>query len=267
MHELRQKRGANDMKNDVVELRVHEGIAWLGLNRPQSLNALNLASIEQFAAHVRSLKRRRDVRVVVTRGSGRAFCAGSDIRELAGMSRSQAVAAERRHGQVFAQLKDLPQPTIAMLHGYVLGGGLGAALYHDFRITASDAVLGFPEVELGWTPPWGLGRLVQVAGHASASWLLLTGERVSGTRAAALGLVNETVPPADLETRTQALAEGLQKMPAHALARTKRLLSAMSAFPDHRWDEKANEAFRFCLAQPSAQHALTAFARRSGKGA
>ncbi len=78
-----------------------------------------------------------DVRVVVTCGEGRAYCAGSDLADIAPLSPAEAASAEREHGEACALLDTLPQPTIAMLHGYVLGGGLGLALYHDFRLAAT----------------------------------------------------------------------------------------------------------------------------------
>jgi enoyl-CoA hydratase/carnithine racemase len=254
------------MKNDLVELEVGDGIAWLSLNRPAALNALSLDMVGRFADRVKSLRGRRDVRVVVTRGAGRAFCAGSDIRELAGLPARDAGAAESRHAEAFAMLGTLPQPTIAMLHGYVLGGGLGLALYHDFRIAAADAILALPEVELGWTPPWAMGRLAHVVGHGSACWLAMGCERLSGARAAALGLVNDAVGPGRLEARVAAFAGHLKGMPAAGLAETKRLLGRMSPLLSPRWDALANQAFQRCYSQPGARRSVAAFCRRRPKG-
>ena len=255
------------MKSETVDLEIRDGVAWIVLNRPGALNALSLRMVAQFAAHVKSLRGRRDVRIVVTRGAGRAFCAGSDIRELAGVPARAAAVAERRHAQVFALLGTLSQPTIAMVHGYALGGGLGLALYHDFRFAAADAVLGLPEVELGWTPPWAMGRLAHTAGHAWASWLSLGCVRISGTRAAALGLVHETVPAKALEARVVAFAARLAHMAPGALARTKKLLNQMSPLLSPKWDARASNAFESCYAEPRAQKAVAAFARRKGKRA
>ena len=147
---------------DLVRLSVSDGIAWLVLNRPQVLNALDQAIVQEYAAHVLTLRERKDVRVILTRGEGRGFCAGSDLHELSGMSAAEAASSERRQAEAFALLDSLPQPTIALTHGYALGGGLQVALYHDFHLTTESTTLGLPEVELGWTPPWALGRLMDV---------------------------------------------------------------------------------------------------------
>lgn len=251
-----------NVKSNAVELKIKNGIAWLVLNRSASLNALNLEAVEQFAGHMKGLRDRKDVRVVVTRGEGRAFCAGSDVRELAGLRDKEVAAAERRHAGAFTALDTLPQPTIAMLHGYVLGGGLGLALYHDFRIATTDAVLGLPEVKLGWTPPWAMGRLAHVTGHAQARWLAMTGRRISGEQAFAMGLVNEAVPAANLMARVLMLAENLKEIPAGALAQTKQLLNQMSPLLSPDWDERAAKAFEACYATPEAQGALGAFLAR-----
>ena len=99
-----------------------------------------------LSRRIEELEHRPDVRVVVTRGEGRAFCAGSDLRELVPLSAADAAHYELRFARIFSALDRLPQPTIAVLHGHVLGGGLGLALYHDFRIAAATASLGMPEV-------------------------------------------------------------------------------------------------------------------------
>lgn len=249
-----------------VELRVDAGIAWLTLDRPGALNALDLATVAALDAHVSAIAGRSDIRVVVTCGRGRAFCAGSDIKELAGMTPAAMAAAEARHAAACQKLAALPQPTIALLHGYVLGGGLGLALYHDFRIAAADATLGLPEVALGWTPPWALGPLLQAVGYSTGLHLTLTGERIDGTRAAALRLVTEAVPAAELTTRGAALAASLAALAPEAVRRTKALCREMSPLMDPAWDAKAGAAFAACVARPEARAALARFSQRQPKG-
>ena len=245
-----------------VNLEVSAGIAWLTLNRPAVLNALDRASVREFAARLRELAGREDVRVVVTRGAGRAFCAGSDLRDLAPLSPAEATDAEREHAATFALLDALPWPTIAMLHGYVLGGGLGLALYHDFRIAAASTTLGMPEVELGWTPPWAMGRLVDVVGGASARWLAMAGERISADDARAIGLVNQTVPDDRLAERVEAFARRLAAMPPEGLRQTKALINRMSPRRAAEWDEAAARAFEVCWGRPEARANVERFLAR-----
>ena len=246
----------------MVELTIADGIAWLTLNRPAKLNALDRASVHQLAEHLRGLSERPDARVVVTRGAGRAFCAGSDLADLAPLSPAEARAVEEEHAATCALYDALPQPTIAVLHGYVLGGGLGLALYHDFRVAAATATLGLPEVELGWTPPWAVGRLVDAVGGATARWLVLACARVSGTEAQTLGLVHEAVPEPILAERVETLARRLAALPPVGLRETKALLVRMSPPRSPRWDRAAAEAFERCYGTTEAQANVAAFLAR-----
>ncbi len=248
--------------SDLVRLSVSDGIAWLILNRPQVLNALNQALVQEYAAHVVALREREDVRVVLTRGEGRGFCAGSDLHELRGMSPAEAASSERQQAEAFALLDSLPQPTIALTHGYALGGGLQVALYHDFHLTTTSATLGLPEVELGWTPPWALGRLMDVVGNSTARWLLLTCTRIQGEQAKEIGLVNEVVPDDQLRHRGEALARRLASFPAEGLKRTKTLLNQMSPLRQDHWDAYASAAFEHCFRSPECQAGLAAFGAR-----
>ena len=250
------------LETKMIELTIEKGIAWLTLNRPEVLNALDLTSVRQYGTRLLELKNRSDVRVVITRGEGRAFCAGSDLKDLAPLSPAEAAAAEHEHADAFALLDALPQPTIAMLHGHVLGGGLGLALYHDFRIASASALLGMPEVELGWTPPWGIGRLVDTVGAANARWLALACVRVSGEEAKALGLVNEVVPEEQLTEHVEALARKLSALPPAGLSHTKALLNRMSLLRSARWDGAASRAFRTCYATEEARANVATFLSR-----
>lgn len=246
----------------MVDLEIASGVAWLTLNRPAKLNALDRLSVRALAAHLQALRDRSDVGVVVTRGAGRAFCAGSDLNDLAPLSTAEAVAAEDEHAAACALYDLLPQPTVALLHGYVLGGGLGLALYHDFRIAMTSATLGLPEVELGWTPPWAVGRLVDVIGGAGARWLALAAERVSGQEAKAIGLVNEVFPDEQFADGSEAFIRHLAALPPAALRETKALLVQMSSLRDSRWDRAASEAFARCYATPEARASLERFTRQ-----
>lgn len=246
----------------MVDLSIVDKIAWLTLKRPEVLNALDRTTVHQFATHIQELRERTDIGVVITRGEGRAFCAGSDLRDIALMSPAEAASTEREQGDTFALLDTLPQPTIALLHGYVLGGGVGLALYHDFRIASVSATLGMPEVELGWTPPWAMGRLVDVVGGATARWIALACMRMTGTEAKELGLVHEVVPDEQLIAHGEAFARRLLALPSAALRHTKALINQMSSLRRSQWDAAAAVAFEACYATPAAQENLAAFLHR-----
>jgi len=254
------------MANRAVELREAEGVAWLTLNRPECLNALSLALVREYRFHLEKLRHRFDIKVIVTTGAGRSFCAGSDLRELAGLDGSRSVAeAEHLKSDVFSMLGDMPQPTIALLHGHVLGGGLGLALYHDFRVAAFDAVVGFPELDFGWLPPWGIDRLVELVGLSKAKWLTMTAATISGAEAKEAGLVNLSVLSAELIETGKKLAIGLARKPGNALARTKALFRESSAQNATSFDRRAHEIFKECFEAPEAQERLSKFIKRKRK--
>ncbi len=254
------------METEKVELSITGNIAWLTLKRPEVLNAIDGEMTRQYAVYLQQLRERSDIRVVITRGEGRAFCAGSDLHELAPLSPAEAAAAEREQGNTFALLDTLPQPTIAMLHGYVLGGGVGLAVYHDFRIAAISAILGMPEVELGWIPPWAMGRLVDVIGGANARWIAMACRRVTASEAKAIGLVHEVVPDEQLIDRVETFAHQLAALPATAVHHTKVLINQMSPLRGSQWDAAAAAAFEICYATPKAKEKVAAFvARRKEK--
>ena len=246
----------------MVELEVKHGIAWLTLNRPEVLNALDLESVHVLGDHLDLLRDREDVRVVVTRGAGRAYCAGSDLKDLAPLSPAEAEAAEIKHGEACAKLERLPQPTLAMMHGHVIGGGVGLSLYHDFRVASRSALFQMPEVELGWTPPWGMGRLVDVLGGANARWLAMGCVRLDAARAKELGLLHEVVEDDGFDEWVGEFVTRLAGFPSEALRRTKQLLNEMTPLRDQKWELAAAEAFRHCYGTEEAQDRLEAFMTR-----
>jgi enoyl-CoA hydratase len=246
----------------MIDLQITGGIAWLTLNRPAKLNALDRATVAALAECLDEIGEREDVRVVVTRGAGRAYCAGSDLSDLAPLTAAEAGVLEAEHAAVCARLDGLPQPTVAMLHGYVLGGGLGLAVYHDFRIAAADATLGMPEIELGWTPPWAMGRLVDVVGPTQARWIALAAMRLTGVQAAAIGLVNEAVDEGELLNRVTGHARRLAALSPTAVAETKALINRMAPLRRPEWDDQANAAFQKCWETPEAKERIRMFLDR-----
>src|SRR5439155_23489616 len=133
----------------IVELDAQDGVAWLRLNRPEALNALDrrlTAALEETLERVAALN---DVCVLVVAGRGRAFCAGNDIKEMETVTPDDAEALARRHAAIMARFATLPQVTIAAVDGFALGGGLMLAIAQDLRVASDRARFGLPEVTLG----------------------------------------------------------------------------------------------------------------------
>jgi enoyl-CoA hydratase len=161
------------------------------LDRPQALNALSFALLRDLCAAFDEVAA-SDARGLLIIGAGdRAFCAGADITELRGRSQA-AIRAGAVFGQTtFAKLDALPIPSIALVNGYAFGGGLELALACTFRIAASAARLGLPEIKLGLIPGYGgTQRLPRLIGEARALDMILTGRAVRAEEALAIGLVN-----------------------------------------------------------------------------
>lgn len=175
----------------IWEAQGHVGL--LRLNRPEQLNALNGAMLDALAERIGEIARQsRDIRVVVIEGEGRAFCAGADLKErLAHSEPHQVRQTLDRINAVFDAVERLPQPTIAAINGYALGGGLELALACDFRYAVRGAMLGLTEVGLGIIPgAGGTQRLPRLIGPARAKELILTARRISPEQAYEWGIVN-----------------------------------------------------------------------------
>ena len=209
-----------------------DGVATLLLDRPEKRNALDRAMLDSLGAAVARVAARDDVRVVVVRGAGGTFCAGADIADWVGTPGPVAAELSRLGRDVFAALAALPVPSLAVLEGSAIGGGLELALACDLRVAADDAVLGLPETRLGNLPSWGgLARLTALAGLGVTRQLLLGGELVSGARAAELLVVGAAAPAAGLAELVGATVGRLLAADPTALALAKQVLGGQQ--PDH----------------------------------
>jgi enoyl-CoA hydratase/carnithine racemase/predicted thioesterase len=248
-----------------IQVELDSPLAYVTLNRPQQLNAVNTQMTEDLERLVAWLKANpAEIRIVILRGEGKAFCAGDDVKELPTLSMDQARELSLRQARVYLGFEQLPQPIIAAIDGVALGGGCVAAYSCDFRIATHNARFGMPEILLGWPPGYGISQLTALVGKARALQLCLTGEAISAKTALEWGLVHELVPGSQLMLRVMALANRLLTMPAEALRATKTLIHAdEGALPKvtHRAD---TEAYIRCLQLPEARDRIEAFiAKRS----
>jgi len=203
-------------------------VGELTLARPGVLNALSPRTLEELAEAAAWFDAASDVRVVLVRGEGRAFCAGFDLRAFADPATAPAPHAGAELGRAMAEAVAGMRPTtVAALQGHCLGGGMVLALACDMRIAATDVRLALPEIDLGIPLAWGgVPRLVRAAGPAIAHELILTGRAVEAGEARALGLVNEVVAPDRLEDAARAFAALLARRAPYLLETTKRQVAA-----------------------------------------
>ena len=185
-----------------------DAIAYVTVNRPKVLNALNMATMEELRTVFTDIKNSADVRVVILTGAGeKAFIAGADINELARHDPISAKAYTHKGQSVFDLMENCGKPVIACINGFALGGGCEIALACTMRLASENAKLGQPEVKLGIIPGYGgTQRLPRLVGKGVAMQLVLTGEMISAQEALRIGLVNEVVPAGELMARAEAIA-------------------------------------------------------------
>ena len=184
-------------------------VALVTLDRPQSLNALNTALLQQLRQAIRQAGDDASIRTVIITGSGqRAFAAGADIRELASMGPLKLQQHARFGQEVFGEIEQLGKPVIAAINGVALGGGCELALACTLRVASETAQFGQPEVNLGLIPGFGATqRLPRLVGRGRALDLLLTGRVFDAAEAFRIGLVDRVIPASSLLDEARALAQ------------------------------------------------------------
>jgi enoyl-CoA hydratase/carnithine racemase len=204
-----------------------DGVLLLTLNRPEALNALSNALAETLLGAVNGIRERRDIRAVIITGAGeRAFCAGADLRERSGLSPDEKWAQRTRLWDVNQALWTLPQPVIAAVHGWCLGGGFELALFSDLRVATPEAVFSFPEMTLGAYPGAGAAiALPRLIGPGRAKDIFFTARRVPAEEALALGIVEWVVPRAELLTKSFELANRMKSCAPLGLAGVKQMVN------------------------------------------
>jgi enoyl-CoA hydratase/carnithine racemase len=229
--ELQKTLGAGDVGPTTVESAVRAGLGVLTL-RGGGDNALSLETLEQLADAAEALAADAAVRLVaVTGAGGRIFSSGADLAALRELSGDEVAG---RGGASLARVAALEVPTVALLNGHAVGGGIDLALACDWRVAVEGAKLRFIHNELGFTPPWGAAaRLVALVPPQVALRLFATCELVSAQEARVMGVVDDVVAPHKLMSRAESLAVRVGRSDRHALAETKRLLRPGVAYEEH----------------------------------
>ncbi|OFW58732.1 MAG: crotonase [Actinobacteria bacterium RBG_16_64_13] len=182
-----------------VEVKKDDGVALLTINRPEALNAMNVAMLEELCAALERIESDDEVRVLVVTGAGRAFVAGADIDHMSRFSPQQAKEWSKFGQRTVGKLESMRKPVIAAVNGYALGGGTELAMACDIRVASDRAVFGQPEVKLGMIAGFGgTQRLPRLVGPGMAKEMLFTGDHYDAEAACKMGLVNKVVPADEL---------------------------------------------------------------------
>jgi enoyl-CoA hydratase/carnithine racemase len=252
------RRAALALANALYEKK--GSIAYVTVNRPKVLNALNTSTWADLQTAFEDAKADASVLGVILTGAGKAFIAGADISELAHVEAFDAEESSRFGQGVLDFIENLGKPVIAAINGFALGGGCETAMACTIRIAVEHARFGQPEVKLGLLPGGGgTQRLPRLVGKGRALQLILTGETISAQEAYRIGLVNEVVPAADLITRAETI---LKQIAANAPIAVKfSLQAANKGLETSQSEGLALEAsyFGICAATEDKKEGTSAF--------
>ncbi|MBT8340090.1 MAG: hypothetical protein HKP58_03200 [Desulfatitalea sp.] len=209
-----------------ILLEKHGAVAVLTINRPDKMNAVNNATVEELDQALVRVEADPDLRVLILTGAGeKAFVAGADINEVKNRDAVTGRAETRRRQEVYTRIENLEIPSIAAINGFALGTGLELAMVCSMRIASTQARLGQPEVKLGIIPgAGGTQRLPKLIGMGRAMELVLTGDPIAADQALAMGLVNRVVAPEALMETARTLATTIAQRPKLAIQYAKEAI-------------------------------------------
>jgi enoyl-CoA hydratase len=250
--------------DDLVLRERRDATLVLTLNRPDKLNALSTAMLEELDAAFDAAAADRDVRVVVVTGAGdRAFVAGADIGEYAQLDHAGFVAYQRRSRELFTRIDAFGTPVVGAINGYAFGGGFEIALCCDVLVASSSAVFALPEGLLGMCPGGGgTQRLTRAVGPFIANDLLLSARRLTAADARALGLVAEVVEPGDLLDAALAKADAIAKTAPLAARAMAELVRAAGDAELERGLDAEQAALAALRATTDADEGIRAFVEK-----
>ena len=247
-------------KGEASEYEIRNRAAWIRMNRPENRNALSAELLGELSRRLRTAMDDPGVRVVVLTGSGRAFCAGADLK-----SRGVGVAggtAENDFVEILEQMREGPKPVICAVNGHAFGGGIGLVAAADIAIAVRGAKFAFSEVRIGVIPAIISVVVLPKLGEHHAMRLFLTGERFSAVEALGYGLVHRVVEDCDLESAVRAEIDAIAKGAPSAVAAAKRLVREIPRLaPDDAY-AAATEKIAKLFASAEAAEGLAAFVQK-----
>ncbi|MCR5611499.1 MAG: enoyl-CoA hydratase/isomerase family protein [Clostridiales bacterium] len=250
----------------MIKLERHNHVAVMTISRPEALNALNSAMLDELTETCAKIKQDEKIRVLIVTGEGKAFVAGADIAEMKDLDQKAGKAFGQKGQAALSALENLPMPIIAAVNGYALGGGCELMLCTDIRFASERAKFGQPEVGLGITPGFGgTQRLPRLIGVSKAKELIFTGRVINAEEALKIGLVDHVVPPEVLMDEAMKLAEEIAKNAPVAVRNAK---VAVSKFTNKMLptdlDSEA-ELFSRCFRTDDQKMAMDSFVNKTEK--
>lgn len=239
-----------------------DGVLTLTLDRPDKRNAIDGAMLDGLAEGLARAELEAEVRVVAIRGAGKDFCAGADLAELLA-SADQTLEENERHalrlGEIFLALRNLPKPSVAVVHGRALAGGAGIATACDLVLASSSATFGYPEIARGFVPAMVMTMLRRLAGEKRAFELVATGRAIDAAEALETGLASRVFADETFEVDVAAVLAGLAAQSGTAFALTKQLFTALDDRDFHEGILLGARVNALSRATPDFKRAITGF--------
>jgi enoyl-CoA hydratase len=243
-----------------VEWDMDGSVAVVSMTGKRQLNTLDATVLHQLGEAFTELAEQSEVRCVVLRANGRAFAAGADIVSMENMSELEAQRFSEAGQLVFRQIERFAHPTIALVQGFALGGGLELAMACDLRVAAEGTKFGQPEVTLGIIPGFGgTQRLPRLIGQGRALWILLSGQLIDAAEACRIGLVNEVVPAENLDRHGLDMAQHLASLAPHALRMVKQAVYEGVELDQDKGLSLEAALFGLCFATEDQKTGMRAF--------
>jgi enoyl-CoA hydratase/carnithine racemase len=253
--------------NNTITVKKNQQTAWITLNRPNKLNAINQTMLQELSEALDSIQTDPNTRcVIITGAAEKAFSAGADIIEMHKLTPETAAKFSTKGQQVFSKIENLSKPVIAAINGYCLGGGLEIALTCDFRIASDNSLFGFPEMKLGIIPAWGgTQRLPPTVGTAKAKQMIMLGDTLNAQEAATIGLVDKVVSKDKLYAEAEKLSQRLQSWSPEAIAHAKRIINSAQQQCLKEGLQKETDSFAQLFATKKTKEQIEAFWRQRNK--
>ena len=243
----------------MIRSELHGAVAVVTIDRPQRRNALGSELMAQLGSALTGAEHNKDVRSIVLTGADPAFCAGSDLKELAGLSIADMCHHEAVTAAFARAIGYRAKPVIAAVEGYALGGGFILAASCDIVVSASNARWHLPEAPNGWLPPWGLMALTARVGPVRARRLTWGAKPIDAIEAERIGLVDDLAEPGGALSNAVDVANQLAAVPPEAIASTKRFFEPLIMSDAERLDEVAGREFALNCESPSSKRTFERF--------
>ena len=243
-----------------LKYEVKSRIAYITINRPEALNALNSEVLDELYAAFGSAANDAEVKAIILTGEGKAFVAGADIAEMNGLNLQEGKAMMVKGHVVMNFIESVEKPVIAAVNGFALGGGCELAMACDIRIASEKAKFGQPEVNLGIIPGFGgTQRLPRLVGQGMGKYLVMTGEIISADEACRIGLAEKVVPAEELLGTAEKVAKTIMEKAPIAIAVAKTTIGAGLSLDMPTASRLEIEAFSAPFGSDDRKEGMTAF--------